>query len=463
MSILRGRFAGAPHALMQRFASSLDVDLALLSFDLDGSIAHAQMLAECAIISSEDAALIVAGLREIAQEWRDGTFMPTDDQEDIHMAIEARLTEKIGEPGKKLHTARSRNDQVATAVRLWLKAALGDLLDELRQLHAALLQRISEVGRTLMPGYTHSQRGQPIWLGHHLLAHAWALERDAQRVRAALNRTDLSPLGACAMAGTPHPINRQRAAELLAFSGVLDNAMDAVSTRDYQIEAISACAILMTQLSRMSEELVLWSSAEFHFVRLPDHLTSGSSIMPQKRNPDGAELIRGKSASVFGDLQTLLSLVKGLPLAYNRDLQEDRRALMHAVETTTQCVLMMRHLWRDLSVVRERFVLDLDGDFSLATEIADHLAKNAVPFREAHEIAGRIVRWCDEQGGNLKLLTPARAAEFHPALGGDLSRLLDPEQAAERRTSFGGTAWSEIERQVSVLADKIGISSTFSA
>jgi len=457
MSLLRGRFDGEANALLLRFASSLEVDLLLLEFDLKGSMAHARMLTEQGILSEADGRAILQGLEEVLHEWRSGDFVPTDEQEDIHMAIEARLTEVIGEPGKKLHTARSRNDQVATAVRLWLKSALGDLLDEMRELHAVLLKRIQEHGRTLMPGYTHSQRGQPIWLGHHLLAHAWALERDSLRVRAALNRTDASPLGACAMAGTPHPIDRNRTAELLGFGSVLENAMDAVSTRDYQIEAVSACATLMAQLSRMAEELVLWSSAEFKFVRLPDHLTSGSSIMPQKRNPDGAELIRGKSASVFGDLQTLLSLVKGLPLAYNRDLQEDRRALMHALTTSTDCVAIMRHLWHDLSIYQERFVVDMVGDFSLATELADHLASNGVAFREAHEIAGQIVRWCEEAGGNLGLLTPERAEAFHPMLKGDLSNLLDPASAAERRTSQGGTAWSEIQRQVALLRQRIGI------
>jgi argininosuccinate lyase len=443
VSLLRGgRFGNEAHALMQRFASSLDVDLALVEFDLEGSHAHAAMLTHVGILSADEGSAIADGLAQIRAEWRAGRFVPNDSQEDIHMAIEARLTELIGAPGRKLHTARSRNDQVATAVRLWLKAALGDLLDGLRELHGVLLKRILGVGRTLMPGYTHSQRGQPIWLGHHLLAHVWALQRDSQRLRQALNRSDASPLGAGAMAGTPHPIDRAQSAKMLEFAGLIDNAMDAVSTRDYQIEAVAACATLMAQLSRMAEELVLWSGQEFRFVRLPDHLTSGSSIMPQKRNPDGAELIRGKCAGVFGDLQTLLSLVKNLPLAYNRDLQEDRRALMHALDTTTDSVAMMAALWRD---------------FSLATEIADHLARAGVPFREGYQIAGAIVKHCEARGGNLNLLDRATAAGFHPLLDIDLRELLDPEQAVERRRSHGGTAWVEIERQVDALYALVGL------
>jgi argininosuccinate lyase len=377
--------------------------------------------------------------------------VPDDRHEDVHMAVETRLTEVVGEAGKKLHTARSRNDQVATDVRLWLKKWLLALDDAVAGLVTALLDRVEADGQTLMPGYTHLQRGQPILLGHHLLAHVGPLMRDRERFRDALGRVDRSPLGACAMAGTPHPIDRRRSAELLGFNGLVDNAMDAVAARDHAQEVAADCAICMTHLSRMAEELVLWSAAEFRFVRMGESYATGSSIMPQKRNPDAAELVRGKTARVHGDLMALLAMVKNLPLAYNRDLQEDREALFHAVETTHASLEICRGMWQTLEVYDQRFVADLEGDFSLATELADLLAGRGVPFREAHEVVGRIVRWCEEQGGNLSLFNVEVAQGFHPAFPDDLGDWLDPRAAAERRVSLGGTAWSEVQRQVAVV------------
>ncbi len=456
MSLLRGHFRGEADALMQRFGSSLDVDLPLLAEDLAGSMAHAQMLGEVGLLDAEECAAILGGLREIAAEAAAGRWSPDPSQEDIHMAVEARLVEQIGAAGKKLHTARSRNDQIATAVRLWMRAQVDTLVASIESLLSTLLQRIEADGRVLMPGYTHLQRGQPIWLGHHLLAHCGALLRDRERLIDARRRINRCPLGAGAMAGTPHPIRRHRTAELLGFDGLVENAMDAVSARDHQTELTAACAICMTHLSRMAEELVLWTSAEFAFLRLPDSLTTGSSIMPQKRNPDAAELARGKSARVIGDLTCLLSLVKGLPMAYNRDLQEDRHALMDAIATTLDTLAIMDAQWRDLKVHGERFEQALQGDFLLATELADHLASHGVPFREAYAITGQIVRWCEQQGGNLGLLDRARAREFHPALDTDLETLLDPRQAVERRRSTGGTAWCEIEKQLRQIRQTLG-------
>ena len=456
MSTLRGRFDGATSADMQRYSSSLDVDLRMVDEDIDGSVAHAVMLGETGILSPDETALLVDGLERVRQELSTGAFVPVDAHEDIHMAVEVRLVDLVGEVGKKLHTARSRNDQVATDVRLWMKRRLALLDDALGALLGALLDRVEADGRILMPGYTHLQRGQPILLGHHLLAHAWPISRDRDRLRDAFRRLDRCPLGACAMAGTPHPIDRRRSAELLGFADVLDNAMDAVSARDHEQETAAVCAIVMTHLSRMAEELVIWSSSEVGFVRLGETYATGSSIMPQKRNPDAAELVRGKSARVFGDLVALLTLVKAQPMAYNRDLQEDREALFDAVETTLASVQISAGMWSTLEFRADRFEDALTGDFSLATELADELAKRGVPFREAHEVVGRIVRWCEERGVDLRAVDAEVAKSFHAELPEDLSPWLDPRAAAERRTSLGGTAWSEVERQVAIIRQRLG-------
>ncbi len=449
--LLGGRFEQAPSDEMARFSSSLQVDLRMLDEDIDGSVAHAVMLGEVGLLSAEEVAALRQGLEQVRGELRSGAWVPDDAHEDVHMAVEARLIELVGEAGKKLHTARSRNDQVAVDVRLWLKRRLADLDAALAELVTALLVRIESDGRTLIPGFTHLQRGQPIWLGHHLLAHAAPLVRDRGRLADAWRRLDLSPLGACAMAGTPHPIDRARTAELLGFGGVADNAMDAVAARDHEQEVAAACAICAGHLSRMAEELVLWSSAEWDLVRLSEAYTTGSSIMPQKRNPDAAELVRGKSARVIGDLMTLLALTRALPLSYNRDLQEGREPLFDAVLTTLDAVRITAGMWRTLDVRRDRFEAELKGDFSLATELADALVERGVPFREAHEAVGKMVRWCEERGGDLSALTPEAAREFHPRMPEDLAPWLDPRAAAERRTSRGGTAWREVVRQVEEL------------
>ena len=451
MSLLRGRFDGPAGEDMTRFSSSLEQDLRLVAQDIEGSIAHATMLGEVGLLGAHEVAELHRGLERVLREIRDGEWRPGPELEDVHMAVEARLAETIGPLALKLHVARSRNDQVATDVRLWLKRAIAELEAALGELLGALLDRVERDGRILIPGYTHLQRGQPILLGHHLLAHAWAVRRDRERLHDALRRADRSPLGACAMAGTAHPINRRRTAELLDFSGIVENAMDAVAARDHLQEAVAHCAIAMTHLSRMAEELVLWSSAEFAFVRLAEAYATGSSIMPQKRNPDAAELVRGKAARVIGDLVALLTLVKGLPLSYNRDLQEDKAPLFDALDTTRDAARIMAGVWRTLTFDPGRFEAELAGDFSLATDLADHLAAGGVPFREAHEIVGRLVRWCERERRKLGDVAPGEAAGFHPRLAAALGQVLDPRAAAERRSSAGGTAWPEIERQVALL------------
>ena len=451
MSRLRGRFESEVDELLHDFASSLELDLEIADEDLEASLAHAAMLAETGIITSEDGEALARGLEQIRHELAEGAWRPPPEDEDIHMAVEARLVELVGDAGRRLHTARSRNDQVATDVRLWLKRRLAEIEEGLRELIGVLLDRVVSDGRTLIPGYTHLQRAQPILLGHHLLAHAWALSRDIERIAGAIRRTDHSPLGACALAGTPHPVDRTATAERLGFDGVVENAMDAVSARDHLQEAAACCAICMARLSQVAEELVLWSSAEFRLVRMGEGFATSSSIMPQKANPDGAELVRGKAGGVFADLQTLLVLTKGLPLAYNRDLQEDRAPLYHAVFQTLGSVRLMAAMWRALEVDVDRFEKELWGDLSLATELADHLAEQGVPFREAHEAVARLVRWCEERGGNLAVADGGAACQFHPSLPEDLGSWLDPRAAVERRMTRGGTAWAEVERQVAML------------
>jgi argininosuccinate lyase len=448
MSILRGRFSGSAGADMQSFASSLELDLLIFEQDIDGSLAHARMLGQCGIVSQSESEELVTGLEQIRRDFKQGRWIPDDSQEDIHMAIESRLIEQLGPVGAKLHTARSRNDQVATDVKLWLKQQLTELDTALVSLISTLCQRVRDDGKTLMPGYTHLQRGQPIWLGHQLLAHTWALTRDRERLEGALSRCDRSPLGACAMAGTPHPIDRQATAANLGFATVQANAMDAVACRDHQQEVAALCAILAGHLSRMAEELVLWSTVEFGLVRVSEDYTTGSSIMPQKRNPDAAELIRGKSSRVHGDLQALLSLTRALPLSYNRDLQEDRQPLFDAVHTTLQCCRIMQAMWQGLTINSDRFVEDLKGDFSLATEIADHLASQGMPFREAHSVVGALVQHCEDRGIGLDAISQSDAASIHRALDFDLGPLLDPVNAIEKRTSEGGTAYAELEKQL---------------
>jgi argininosuccinate lyase len=450
------RFSRATSDDMTLFSSSLDVDMRMLDEDVDGSIAHATMLGEVGILTQDEARTLTSGLEQVREEIRSGAWTPGDVHEDVHMAVEARLTEVVGEVGKKIHTARSRNDQVATDVRLWLKRRLVEVDAALVECITALLDRIESDGEVLIPGFTHLQRGQPILLGHHLLAHTWPLVRDRERFQQALARLDFCPLGACAMAGTPHPIDRQRTAELLGFSGPLDNAMDAVAARDHEQEVAATCAIAMTHLSRMAEELVIFSTSEFGLVRLGDEYTTGSSIMPQKRNPDAAELVRGKVARVYGDLVTLLTLVKAQSMAYNRDLQEDREALFDAVETTAASLRITAGMWRTLEVRRDRYEEELQGDTSLATELADLLAERGVTFRDAHEVVGEIVQWCEERGENLLAVTPEVARSFHDKFPEDLSPWLDPRAAAERRTSLGGTAPSEIKRQVLELRRRLG-------
>ena len=451
MALWDGRFSGDPAEDMVQFGQSLDVDLRMWREDLEGSRAHVRMLGEVGLLDGSEVEAILRGLSQVGEELASAAYVPGPELEDVHMAVEHRLIQIVGPVGARLHTARSRNDQVATDVRLWIRTHVGHLRDGLVDLVGALLDRVDADGDVLIPGFTHLQRGQPILLGHHLLAYAHAASRDVERFDDALRRNDACPLGAGAMAGTPHPIDRTRTAELLGFAAPVPNAMDAVAARDHLTEVTSACAIAMTHMSRMAEELVLWSSAEFGLIQIGEAYTTGSSIMPQKRNPDAAELIRGKAGRVFGDLQALLTMVKGLPLAYNRDLQEDRQALFDAVDTTTACARVLAGQWRDMTVNRARYETALDGDFLLATELADWLVTTGVPFRQAHHVAGRVVAWCEAEGTDFTSLTTERLRHFHEAFTDDALTWLSPRSAAERRASLGGTAPAQIRAQVQAL------------
>ncbi len=453
MSTVKGRFRKPLDPAALKFSSSLAVDKRLFEEDIKGSIAHVAMLSRTGIVPRTDARRIRAALQDIAKEIRTGEFTPGDtdggrfSQEDIHMAIEARLTEKVGPIGGKLHTARSRNDQVALDERLYLRTATATLQSALRALQSALLKKAEQHSNTVIPGYTHLQRAQPILLAHHLLAYVAMLERDHARFADCFIRVNHSPLGAAALAGTPFPIDRHAVARDLGFRGIVENSIDAVSDRDVQIEFVSCCAITMMHLSRMCEELVLWSSQEWNFAILGEEVTTGSSIMPQKKNPDIAELVRGKTGGVYGNLVALLTLMKGLPLAYNRDMQEDKSSVFAAADSTVDSLHMCALMYASITFNEERFTGELDGDFLLATELADYLVRQRVPFREAHGIVGSIVHDCIAAGTSLRDLTDESLARYSPAFRqGDARRLLQARTSIEGKKSEGSTSPGEVRK-----------------
>ena len=443
-----GRFRESLSEIALRFSSSIDLDRQLYREDIAGSIAHVEMLAATNIISSEDSRRIRTALKAIAQEIDSGKLELSWDKEDVHMAIEQRLIQKIGPLGGKLHTGRSRNDQVALDERLYLRGAVREIQKLVLQLQRVLLYKSEKYFDTLMPGYTHLQRAQPIYLSHHLLAYLSMFERDFERLEDCRKRLNKSPLGAAALAGTSFPIDRVMVARKLGFDGLIENSIDAVSDRDYLIEFISACAIIATHLSRFAEELVLWSSQEFAFAKTDDSYTTGSSIMPQKKNPDMAELVRGKAGRVFGDLMNVLTIMKGLPLAYNRDMQEDKYPLFDAVTTTRQCVFMLCHILVHTKFDKNRFEEDLKSDFLTATEIADYLVKKGLVFRDAHTITGKIVSYAIEHKKSLTQLTLSELHHFSPKIDDELFPLLNPHKSIEHKKSTGSTSPQEVKKQI---------------
>ena len=444
-----GRFAKALDSKADDFNSSIRFDCKMYKQDIRGSIAHAQMLAAQGIISDEDCQAIVDGLCGILEDLNSGTLAFDLSCEDIHMFVEAELTKRIGDAGKRLHTARSRNDQVAVDVRMYLRDEAAEVIDLLKQLVADITDQAEKNKAVILPGYTHLQRAQPITFGHHLMAYSMMLLRDIGRLRDAMKRLNLSPLGSCALAGTTYPTDRRMEAELLGFDGITLNSIDGVSDRDFCIEFMSAFAMIMMHLSRFSEEIILWSSWEFRYVELDDAYTTGSSIMPQKKNSDMAELVRGKTGRVYGDLMTLLTLMKGLPLAYNKDMQEDKEALFDSIETVKMCLDIFAPMIRTMSVKTDNMYQAAQKGFINATDLADYLTKKGMPFRSAYKIVGQIVAECIEKKCVLDTL-PLEAYRAHTDLfEADLYSEISLETCVSKRISEGGTSVSSVEAQIS--------------
>lgn len=453
------RFDSALHPAIARFNASIGFDIELIEYDLTGSIAHAQMLAHTGIITTEESEKLVAGLEQIRQEYRQGQFLPGIEAEDVHFAVERRLTELVGDVGKKLHTARSRNDQVGTDIRLYLRDQIEQIRMSLRQFQSVLLNLAEQHVETLIPGYTHLQRAQPLSLAHHLLAYFQMAQRDWERLGDVNKRVNISPLGSGALAGTTFPIDRHYTAKLLGMTDVYANSLDGVSDRDFAIEFLSSASLIMVHLSRLSEEVILWSSEEFSFVKLKDSCATGSSIMPQKKNPDVPELVRGKTGRVCGHLQALLVLMKGLPLAYNKDLQEDKEAIFDTVRTIKACLEAMTILLSEgLEFRPTRLAAAVAEDFSNATDVADYLAARGVPFREAYNLVGQVVKTCLAAGKLLKDLNIEEWKALHPAFESDIYQAIAPQQVVAARNSYGGTGFEQVRRAILTAKSQIGAS-----
>ncbi len=450
-----GRFSEATAKAVESFTESVSFDRRLWKYDIEGSIAHARMLGRQGIVSKSESEKIVRGLGEIASSMEKGEFAFSEELEDVHMNIEAALVEKIGPAGGKLHTARSRNDQVALDLRLYLRAETDEILGLIGSLQAAMLSLAERNIGLIMPGYTHMQRAQPVLLAHHLLAYVEMLERDRERLTDCQKRINVLPLGAGALAGTSLPIDRKYVAELLGFRAVAANSIDAVSDRDFALEFVFAASMVMAHLSRLSEELVLWASEEFSFVELPDAFATGSSIMPQKKNPDVPELVRGKAGRVYGDLVALLTIIKGLPLAYNRDLQEDKPAVFDTVDTVKGCLAVLAGMLPRLGFNEKRMYEAASRAYSTATDVAEYLVGKGMPFREAHEMTGRIVAYCIEKGKGLEELKTGEFRKFSGLFESDISSRLSAEASVKSRSSEGGTSPKEVKRRLRRLASRI--------
>lgn len=452
------RFESALHPAIARFNASIGFDIELIEYDITGSVAHAKMLAHTGIISPEEGEQLVSGLEQIRSEYREGNFNPGIDAEDVHFAVEKRLTELTGDVGKKLHTARSRNDQVGTDTRLYLRAQIVQIRQQLREFQSVLVNLAEANVETLIPGYTHLQRAQPLSLAHHLLAYFEMLQRDWERLGEIFQRVNVSPLGSGALAGTTFPIDRHYTASLLGFDGVYGNSLDGVSDRDFAIEFLCAASLIMVHLSRLSEEVILWASQEFGFVTLKDSCSTGSSIMPQKKNPDVPELVRGKTGRVFGHLQGMLVLMKGLPLAYNKDLQDDKEALFDSVKTVSACLEAMTILLREgMEFKSDRLAEAVAEDFSNATDVADYLASKGVPFREAYNLVGKVVKTCLASGKLLKDLSLSEWQELHPAFEDDIYQAITPRQVVAARNSYGGTGFEQVRLALGKARDRLGV------
>jgi argininosuccinate lyase len=448
-----GRFKEKLDAKADEFNSSIRVDSVMVKCDIKGSIAHANMLAAQKIISPEDGQAIVKGLTGIYGDIESGALQIDFSAEDVHMFVEAELTKRLGDAGKRLHTARSRNDQVALDTRLYLKQKTAEIRALLLELIKVLVDTAKKYGDAVMPGYTHLQRAQPIVFGHHIAAYAYMFERDFDRLGDCAKRMDFSPLGSAALAGTSYPIDRRATAKELGFEGIVKNSMDGVSDRDFVIELASALSIIMMHLSRFCEEIILWCSWEFKFIELDDAFSTGSSIMPQKKNPDMAELIRGKTGRVYGNLMGILTVMKALPLAYNKDMQEDKEGVFDSVNTVSACLPIFAAMVATMRVNRDNMLSAAKKGFINATDCADYLTKKGMPFRDSYKLTGEMVAYCIQNGITLDEITPKRFKEFSPLFENDIFGVLDMANCASSRTSEGGASYSSVLKQLAEIEE----------
>lgn len=453
MKLWGGRFSKATDKEVDDFNSSISFDARMYKQDILGSIAHATMLGKVGIISDDESALIVKTLKEILKDIEDGKVEFLIDAEDIHMNIETILIERIGDTGKKLHTGRSRNDQVALDIRMYVKDEIKTVSGMISNLLSAIVTMAEENEDTVMPGYTHLQKAQPITYAHYLMAYFQMFRRDYERLQDVYKRTDVMPLGSGALAGTTFPLDREFVKELLGFSAITENSLDGVSDRDFAIELLSALSILSMHLSRMSEEMILFNSHEFSYIEMDDAFSTGSSIMPQKKNPDIAELVRGKTGRVYGDLMALLTVMKGLPLAYNKDMQEDKEAIFDGLDTVKMCLPVFTDMLKTLTVRKENMRKGAAGGFTNATDYADYLVKKGVPFREAHGISGKTVFYCIAKDKALEDLTLEEFKSFSPLIENDVYDAISLETCVNGRTVYGGPAKEAVEKAISNAKD----------
>ena len=450
------RFDKGLNPFIEKFNASIEFDICLLEEDLDGSIAHARMLGIQGIITKEEANKLEYGLQQIRKEAADGIFKPDVANEDVHFAVEKKLIELIGPIGKKLHTGRSRNDQVGTDLRLWLRKRIDEIDMDLERFQVSLFLLAEQNLYTLIPGYTHLQRAQPLSLAHHLLAYVEMAQRDRNRLKDVRKRVNISPLGAAALAGTSIAIDRNITSSELQFQDIYTNSLDAVSDRDFVVEFLGATSLIMAHLSRLSEEVILWATEEFGFIKLTDRCATGSSLMPQKKNPDVPELVRGKSGRVFGHLQAMLTMIKGLPLAYNKDFQEDKEAIFDSVKTVRDSLKAISVLFEEGLIFRKEKLHDaVSSDFSNATDVADYLVAKQIPFREAYQLVGSIVKTSLEEGILLKDIPLERWKSFHKLFEEDIYEMILPSSVVQSRLSAGGTGFERVQEQLSLWREKL--------
>ncbi|RNB92612.1 argininosuccinate lyase [Brevibacillus fluminis] len=455
MKLWGGRFTKPTNQLVDEYTASITFDQQMWRQDIVGSLAHVAMLGKCGILPMDEVKQIINGLKKVKEKIERGQVTFTVANEDVHMNIEKLLIDEIGPVGGKLHTGRSRNDQVALDMHLYLREKMMEIIQLAMYLQKALVNQAENHLDTVMPGYTHLQRAQPVLLGYHLTAYVSMLQRDIERLQESWKRVNVLPLGAGALAGTTFPIDREFVAEMLAFDGIYVNSMDAVSDRDFIVEFLSASALLMTHLSRMCEELIIWSSQEFNFIELDDAFCTGSSIMPQKKNPDVAELVRGKTGRVYGNLFGLLTVLKGLPLAYNKDMQEDKEGMFDTVSTLHGALALLTPMMETMQVRKERMRQAVTNDFANATDLADYLAAKGLPFRQAHEVVGKAVLYCIQNGKYLLDCSLEEFKSFSPLVEEDIYNRLDVDTVVNARNVLGGTARNQVEKQIATFREKL--------